>query len=178
MSQAPHGTTPPTWPASEPALRSGHSRLPIITAISIALIAVAIAIGSWFRPVPKPEAPLPKTYSAQEVADAKQAVCGAYGTVRAMLEVNSRNTGDTDVDKQIVAVNTRLAIHVAGEYLNFEVLSQPAVPPDVAISLRELADAYRTIAINQLGQAGRTKLDSNYAAAESYSVNVTKACGE
>ena len=82
MSQAPYGpgpAAPSGWPPQvPPPSSSGPSRLPTIIAIVIALIAVAVAIAAWFRPAPKAETPAAKTYSEQEIADAKKAVCDAY----------------------------------------------------------------------------------------------------
>ena len=52
--------------------------MPAIIAIAIALVAVAVAIAAWFTPAPKAEVPAAKTYTEQETADAKKAVCEAF----------------------------------------------------------------------------------------------------
>ena len=46
--------------------------------LGIALLAIGVAIGAWFRPLPKNEPPPAPTYSSQQVADAKAKVCAAY----------------------------------------------------------------------------------------------------
>ncbi len=90
MSQAPYGpgpAAPSGWPPQgPPPSSSGPSRVPTIIAIVIALIAVAVAIAAWFRPAPKAETPAAKTYSEQEIADAKKAVCDAYERVNKAVQ--------------------------------------------------------------------------------------------
>lgn len=177
MSQAPHGTTPPTWPASEPALRSGHSRLPIITAISIALIAVAIAIGSWFRPVPTPEAPLPKAYSSQEVADAKQAVCGAYEKANRGVQTAGANTAEQNSSSALaVATNVRLALVAGNSYLTQSIDDHPAAPTELSTNASKLARAYLDIAINQLGQVPHTELRPFFKTGDDASSTIQQIC--
>ncbi|BBY20120.1 hypothetical protein [Mycobacterium stomatepiae] len=45
--------------------------------VVVLLLTLGAAIVGWFRPL-QPKPPLPPTYSAQQVADAKSKVCAAY----------------------------------------------------------------------------------------------------
>ena len=86
--------------------------MPTIIAIVIAVIAVAVAIGAWFRPPPKPEIAAAKTYSEQEVTDAKQKICDAFATVQSTLEASSNQAPPDPNDvmqKFTLSVNGRLA---------------------------------------------------------------------
>ncbi|QEN12228.1 hypothetical protein [Mycobacterium sp. ELW1] len=140
----------------------GPSRLPTIIAIVIAVIAVAVAIGAWFRPAPKPETPAAKTYSEQEVLDAKKAVCDAFNRVYDTLDVNNRKVPNQTGDPFAVAVNTRLAVHMAAEYLLQKVNENPASPDELTSSIRELANAYNETVLEQIGNSDKARLDSYY----------------
>ena len=179
MSQAPYGSMPAgpgPFPSQGPPPSRGSSRLPTIIATVIALIAIAVAIGAWFRPAPKAESSAPKTYSEQETADAKKAVCDAFNKVHQMLETNSSNTGTNPNEELIAAVNTRLAIHAAGDFLALTLHEQPATPGDLADKVRALAGTYGEITVDQLGQASRTQLDAEYQQADSNSATIAEAC--
>lgn len=177
MSQGPYGPAPSgpaQWPVPSPS--RGPSRLPTVIAIVIAVIAVAVAIGAWFRPAPKPEAPAAKTYSEQEVADAKKAVCDAYDKVFHMLDVNSRKASVNSADTFAVTVNSRLAIHTAGDYLMLILSGNPAVPSEFSNTVRELANAYQNIIIGQISDADQPQLDESYQKAEKIGDQVAQEC--
>lgn len=181
MSQAPYGPTPPNRPASDPSSPPGRSRLPIITPIAIALIAVAIAIGSWFRPVPKPESPPLKTYSTQEVADAKKAVCGAYERADRGVQTAGANTAEqtstsTSTSTLAVATNVRLALVAGNSYLTQSVLEYPAAPTELTTDVAKLARAYLDIAINQLGQVPHTQLRPFFRTGDEASSAIRQIC--
>ena len=161
MSQAPYGpgpTGPTPWPPQGPPPSRGPSRLP--TAIAIALIAVAVAIGAWFRPAPKAEEPAAKTYSEQEVADAKKAVCEAYKKVdRALTATTSRSNGGQPTDDVLISINVRLALTEGAQYLRTRLGEQPATPEPLAEAVRKATDAYQDIAIARLGEAPQSEID-------------------
>lgn len=76
----PAAPSPPPWPQVAPAR---PQRWPTFALLVIALAAIALAIGSWFRPLPstKASAPPAPVYTDQQVASAKASVCGAFGKV-------------------------------------------------------------------------------------------------
>ncbi len=91
----------------------------------ITLVAVGAAVAAWLRPIPQaPAAAPPKpTYSAQQVADAKSKVCGAYEKIHHAVDMNAARSGGDDPTAQLVVkVNMRqiyrrgqrIFVHYAG----------------------------------------------------------------
>src|SRR4051812_43312838 len=163
MSQVPYGpgpAGPAPWAGPPPS--GGPSRLPTIIAIVIAVIAVAVAIGAWFRPAPKPEAPAAKTYSEQEVADAKKAVCDAFDRGQQTLSVTGGKVGANPSDSFTVAVNSRVAIGTITSYWRSTLQEHPATPNELADILSSLADLYENILLTQLEEGSRSDLDALY----------------
>ena len=181
MSQAPHGpgpAAPSAWPQPGPLpSSSGPSRLPTIIAIVIALLAVAVAIAAWFRPAPKAEAPAAKTYSEQEIADAKKAVCDAYGEVSKTVNTAGAKSGENPTDSFIVAVNTRTALATSSSFMTAQLAANPATPDDLAHAVRSLAARYQEIAMNQLADATTSDLDPLATAADQQIAIIEKDCG-
>jgi hypothetical protein len=152
--------------------------LPAIIAIVMALIAVVVAIGAWFRPAPKAEAPAAKTYSDQEIADAKKAVCDAYeDAYRAVTAAGARDGGSDQTAALAVAVNIRLALSTSGQYLLSTLNDQPATPSEVAAPARDLGTSYRKIAVLQLSDAAHDTIAPFYDAADQAITKIKQACG-
>lgn len=150
--------------------------MPTIIAIVIAVIAVAVAVGAWFRPAPKPETPAAKTYSDQQVADAKKAVCDAFDQVKKAVNTAGGKSGENPSDAFIVAVNIRVALATSSSYL-IEVLdANPATPVDLADPIRNLARTYRQIAMEQLGDTSAADLDPLGRSADGQFAAIKKAC--
>ena len=75
------------------------------------LVALAVTLGvavvGWFRPLP-PKAAAKPTYSSQQVADAKVAVCAAYEKVHSAIGVTMGRDGGNDSTSQLaVATSAR-----------------------------------------------------------------------
>jgi hypothetical protein len=146
-------------------------------AIVIAVIAVAVAIGAWFRPMPKPEMPEAKTYSEQEVADAKKAVCDAFEDAYRAVTVTGNGDGGNDRATVLaVAVNIRVAFSTSGEYLLSTVNDQPAAPPEVSTPARDLGTAYRKAALLQLAEAPHDTITPVYEDADGAITKIKQAC--
>jgi hypothetical protein len=150
--------------------------LPTIIAIVIAVIAVAVAIGAWFRPIPKPETPAAKTYSGQEISDAKKAVCAAFDRGQQTLDVTGGKVGANPSDSFTVAVNSRVAIGAISAYWRSTLQQHPATPTDTANILSSLADLYENILLTQLAEGNRSDLDALYASADNSVPKMTQAC--
>ncbi|WP_431234771.1 hypothetical protein ACQ856_09705 [Mycolicibacterium psychrotolerans] len=151
--------------------------MPTIIAIVIAVIAIAVAIGAWFRPAPKPETPAAKTYTEQEVSDAKKAVCDAYGRAdRALQATGRKNGGDDQTAIIAVAVNIRLALSESSSFLLRTLAENPAAPHDLQEQVRMAANSYQDIAIDQLGEASQTELGPFLKQADSTDVAIKQAC--
>ncbi|MCX2934513.1 hypothetical protein ORI20_30045 [Mycobacterium sp. CVI_P3] len=149
--------------------------MPTIIAIVIAVIAIAVAIGAWFRPAPKPEAPAAKTYSEQEVADAKNAVCEAYDKAFNALTENSRQLDNPNEALAVIA-NSRIAIHAAGTFLTTVLSQNPATPGELTTPVRALADQYQGMVLDQIGNADRATLDADYRNADSLTSKISQVC--
>ncbi|SBS79724.1 putative alanine and proline rich membrane protein [uncultured Mycobacterium sp.] len=178
MSQVPYAPGPAgPAPWQGPPSSGGPSRLPTIIAIVIAVIAIAVAVGAWFRPAPKPETPAAKTYSEQEVAQAKNAVCDAYTrTDRAVQAAGRRNGGDDQTAILAVAVNIRLALSESSSFLLRTLAENPAAPRDLQEQIRLAATAYQDVAIDQLGEASQEELAPLFKQADSTDVAIKQAC--
>lgn len=151
--------------------------MPTIIAIGVAVIAIAIAIGAWFRPAPKPETPAAKTYSEQEVTDAKKAVCDAYArTDRAVQATGRRNGGDDQTAVLAVAVNIRLALSESSSLLLRTLTENPAAPRELQEQTRLAANTYQDVAIDQLGDAPQEELAPLFKRADSTDAAIKQAC--
>ena len=156
MSQAQYEPTPPapsSWPPPTPTAGQSVSRLLGVAGLVLGLLGLGIGTAAWFRAAPRPEA----SYSTQEVADAKKAVCEAYAKgVRSMRVVAGRVV-DNPAEVLPVAVNSRLAeVAVANYYIN-ALSANPAVPSELQNLLLRLSQAYQDVALIQL--ADGTPLD-------------------
>lgn len=181
MSQAPYGpgpAAPAPWPPQGPPPGPGApSRIPTIVAIVLAVIAIAVGLGAWFKPAPKPEAPAAKTYSEQEVADAKKALCEAFQRTERALNTNSQRAGNTPTDDRTVIANSRIAIDAAGSYLAFVVADEQAAPSELATSVRKLSGAYQKMVLDQIGDVDAAQLNSDYQDADALVSEVSQSCG-
>jgi hypothetical protein len=151
--------------------------LPTIIAIVIALIAVAVAIGAWFRPAPKPETPAAKTYSDQEVADAKKAVCDAFDTVHNIVGINTGRDGGSDPTAILaVAANARIALYDGADYLLEILAKNPATPADLSASVNNLADTFRYLTIQYLANKQSAELEAPLRDADAATVAIQASC--
>lgn len=160
-----------------PTPSGGPSRLPTIIAIVIAVIAIAVAIGAWFRPAPKPETPAAKTYSDQETADAKKAVCDAYDLVhQAILTTNNKSGGSDPTAVLAVASNGRLAVHAGGQYLTDALSRYPATPNDLARSITDLATTFQKLTLEYLAETPDSEQEPLLRSADDATAQIKQNC--
>jgi hypothetical protein len=149
MTMSP--AVPQPWPH---AAAPRPQRWQILALTAIALAALALAIGSWFRPVngvKTPSAPPALAYTNQQVADAKAAVCAAFGQVdRALLLAYARNGGSDPNAQLAVATSTQLVLDAGSRYLSTTLTNEPATPSDLATAVRKQSDAYQKALIGFL----------------------------
>jgi hypothetical protein len=123
------------------------SRWPTFAALAIALIALAVGLVGWFRPVPHANQPPPKpAYTDQQVADAKAKVCTAFGKLdRAggVLIALAKSSDDL-----VGAINTRQVFDVFSRYLLKTLAEEPATPADLATAVREQASSLEEVVID------------------------------
>lgn len=178
MLQPPQAPLPPeSGTSSDSGVQSrGISRLPNAIAIAIAVVALAVAAGAWFRPLPKPEAPAAKTYTEQEVAEAKKAVCEAFETARETLATTGGKTSEDYAEAFVVAVNTRLALETTSNFLARTLEENHPTPSDLATPVGELSRSYEGIALAQLNESPQSEINLIASTSDAAVARITQAC--
>jgi hypothetical protein len=136
--------------------RGRTPRWPTLAALGIALIALAVGLVGWFRPVPHSDQPSPKpTYTDQQTTDAKAKVCAAFAKLdRAGGVLISLGKSSDDL---VGAINTRQVFDVFSRYLLATLAAEPATPADLATAVREQASTLEEVVIDY--QDGYVKTD-------------------
>jgi hypothetical protein len=152
----PPASTPSVQMPAPPVVVGRPARWPTFAALAIALIALAVGLVGWFRPVPHDNQPPPKpTYTQQQSADAKAKVCAAFGKLdRAVGVLNALPNGS---DELVAAIDTRQVFDVFSRYLLTTLSEEPATPADLATAVREQASSLEEGVIDY--QVGLTKSD-------------------
>ena len=140
-------------------------------------MALAVAAGAWFRPLPKPESPAAKTYSEQEVAEAKRAVCEAFTKASRAVNVAGSVNGDRQPASTLaIAVNVRLALEAGSRHLSDAARQHHFAPADLVRTSNSLATEYQQIALDQLGDATHDAIEPHYQAADEAISTIELAC--
>jgi hypothetical protein len=153
------------------------ARILLVAALSV---IAGIAIGAWFRPIPsnkpRPTEPTP-TYTNQQVADARTSVCAAYQKIHHMVVASSgRNFGDAPLAKQVVAEGGWIALDVGRDYLLTKLGEEPATPPDLAASIKKLANLYQTLAVDYMNGATDSELNPTLRAGDDVTATIDRLC--
>jgi hypothetical protein len=180
MSNSPYGAMPPApapWPPHGPPPARQPSRAPILIVGALAVLALGVAIGGWFRPTTTVSAPpAAPEYSAQEVADAQKALCDAYDKTFGALQVAGAEKSEDPGEGYAMAVNVRLAGHIAASYLTDVLRSNPAAPDGIAKPVSQLAAAYTDTVIGQIAGENEVQLKSTLDAMNSAATEIRQAC--
>jgi hypothetical protein len=142
-------------------------------------IAIAIAVGSWFRPASGEAAPSPEPaqqYSDQQVAEAATNMCAVYDKIYAAITNAGGQNSDDPTMKFVIAVDIRLATHVNSDYIRQMLGQNAATPPDLAHAFREMRSAYDEINLAQLANAPKEQLESASAKLDSADATVYESC--
>ena len=175
-SPPPHGPGPQSW--QQVGART-PKRWPMFASLVIALAAVGLAIGCWFRPSPTTQEPSKPTYTDQQVADAKAKMCAAFGKVDHALDVADARRGSNDPTAVLAAATSeRQALDAGSRYLVAKLADEPATPPDLATAIRNQADSYQESLIDYLD--GLTNSDSEMQptlkAADDATLTIRRLC--
>jgi hypothetical protein len=170
-------TVPPTS-IPQPA-RARSQRWQMVTLAAIALAAIALAIGSWFRsPGVKTstEQPAP-VYTAQQTAEAKAAVCAAFTRIDHALGVAAARNGGSDPTAGLaVATSTRQVFEVGSRYLLTKLSEEPATPADIAAAARKLAGGYQEAVVDYLAGVTETELKPTLNASDDATLSLRQLC--
>lgn len=187
MTNPPYGNTPGgQWPqpgspaGPSPAWSSGpkQSRAPILFTLAVALIAIAVAIGAWFKPTTTPPQPSDSTpsYSSQQAADAKKAICAAYAKTLKAVQGAAEQKNSDPVNEAANIVNVRLAFHVATDYFQGQLAANPAIDPGLKSAFQDLIRSYDELILAQIANSSKEDLDAAYAKTNSADNIVVEAC--
>jgi hypothetical protein len=131
------------------------SRWPTLAALTLSVVAVAIAVAAWFRPVHS-GAPI---FTGQQTADAKAHVCSAYVTVRQGVVANTHlaNPVPNDPAGQLaVAANARLALIGGGTFLRDRLGAEPAASEDLSKAVSLMATTTEELGVGYLAGLNST----------------------
>jgi hypothetical protein len=144
----------------------------------IALIAVAVAIGSWFRPAPETSAPTVSSpqHSDEQIADAKKALCAAHDLVTRATQAAGSQTSDDPTVKFLFAVNGRVGAINSADYFLATLDQYPATAQDLATAVRATALAYQETNLLHLANAPKEEIDAVYAKLDSADAKFVEAC--
>ncbi|MCV7228289.1 hypothetical protein [Mycolicibacterium komossense] len=182
---APGGQWPPagspfTSPAAGPVSSQKQSRGPVIVSLIVAVLAIAVAIGAWFRTahsdVTTQSTTAPQQFTTQQTSDANKALCDSYHKMFRSVNGAGGQTSDDPVLQQVYAINIRLATHVASDFMYDKLRENPAGSPQLASDLRDLANAYNEVLMAQLADAPKTELDPLYSNIDSADAKLVEAC--
>jgi Cu/Ag efflux pump CusA len=177
---AQFSAAPPPWP---PASRRPTQWLAVISLV-VALLAVCVAIGSWFRPSANDQSTPTSTstapsYSTQQVADAKTKICAAYEKVHHALVLSSARNGGNDPTAALgVATSGRQVLDAGSRYLVTKLSEEQATSPELTSAIRNLANAYQELAIDYLNDLTNSdaQLQPVLQAADDASAAIERLC--
>jgi len=143
----------------------------------IALAALGLAIGSWFRPVSNTKAPTAPNYTNQRVAEAKANVCAAFRTVHQAITVtNHREHGNDPTSTLAAATSARQAFAAGSVYLMTSLSDEPATPPDLAHAVRGLATVFQQLTVTYLAELSDSALDPLLHAGDEATLTIEQLC--
>jgi hypothetical protein len=148
-------------------------------ALLVALIAIAVATASWFRPPAEngapPEASAP-TFTMQEIETATEAMCKAHEKVSRATEAAGSEKSDDRLTKFAIALSIRVTATLSADYLFRKLDENPATPLDMAENIRELASTYQELLLAQIGNATSEELDVIYQRIDGVDPAIVEAC--
>lgn len=188
MSGPPFGVPPGgTWqpPPSpinfEPPSRTPKTGLSTVLCLVISTLAIAIAIGSWFKPSGSEvdQSTEADSTSAQTVADAKRAttaVCSARELAGKAGAVAGGKTSDDPNMRFVVAVNSRLASAVSADYLAYILDQNPDTPPALSTPIGRVIESLNEITLLNLADSDESALEPIYKKLDDADAEAAREC--
>ncbi|MFN8101661.1 MAG: hypothetical protein U0Q20_08705 [Mycobacterium sp.] len=177
MSDSPFGGMPSGQaPWTPPAPVQKASRLPVIIAVVVSLLALGMAVAAFFKPQ-QDSAPAAPQYSDQQVADAEKNLCDAYKLTSRALQTAGNTTSEDPNQKYMLALNTRLAFNTSADFLQDESAQQVAAPSALLDEFRSLIHSYRKMVLILTTDVTKDDHDSIFAEVDSHEVSIQKECG-
>jgi hypothetical protein len=178
----PSAVPPPPWPSGMPPRPKRPAPWLALISLMVALLAICLAIGAWFRPSPDnkppPVASAP-SYTDQQVADAKTKVCAAYDKVHRALVLSSARNGGNDPNAILgVATSGRQVLDAGSRYLITKLSEEPATSSELAGAIRNLANAYQELTVSYLDGLTNSdaELQPTLQAADDSSSKIERLC--
>jgi hypothetical protein len=156
-----------------------HSRaLPLIS-LAVALVAIIVAISSWFQPLSNDRAQegTPQQPSAGDPGQAQANVCNARSLVARATQNAGNQSSDDPTVSFIIAVNVRLGATASADYLYRIADNNEAAPESLLQAVRELAAAYQETTLLHLADARNDELDKVYKKLDDAGLRVDEECG-
>ena len=145
---------PPPWLPGVPPAHKRPSQWLALVALALALLAIGVACGAWFRPLPGNNSAAAQNYTSQQVTDAKSKICTAFTKVDSAVRATSTRDKGSDYATQLAsAVNVRQALVAGSQYLSRVLNEEPATPADLASNIRSLVNSYQLLTIELLADA-------------------------
>ncbi|WP_232321093.1 hypothetical protein [Mycobacterium shimoidei] len=158
----PSGTPDPEKPigpedSTKPPAAAQPARWPNFAALAVALLAVGVAVTGWF--FPRSSGDTSRSFTDQQVKDAKTHVCTAYQSVHEAVVSNTHleNPAPNDpMSSLAVATSARLALFAGGGYLRERLEAEPATPADLAKAVTAMANTLEELSIGYLAGLSAT----------------------
>jgi hypothetical protein len=167
----------PPWPPQGPPVQKRPTKWAAIAALAISVLAIGVAIGSWFRPMPTNKPAIGPTYTSQEVADAKSKVCTAFDKAHKAIQLTGARDRGQDYATQLAsAVNARQALVAGSEYLSTTLSDAPATPPNIAKEIRNLTNVYQLLTVQLLAEAPDSEINASVSSGDTATSTLENLC--
>ncbi|WP_155763796.1 hypothetical protein [Mycobacterium asiaticum] len=169
---------PATWPPATPPTHIGPPQWLALVSLGVALLAIGVALGAWFRPLAKHEPPPPApSYTSEQVAEAKAKVCAAYAKVHQAIKASSsREVGVDETARFAFAINGRQALLAGSGYLRTVLSAQAATPSELKVSTRKISDIYEELVIDYLNGLADSQMKDTLNIGNEEAVRIEALC--
>ncbi|HEU4361124.1 MAG TPA: hypothetical protein VFR27_06390 [Mycobacterium sp.] len=150
--------------------------------LAIAVVALAVGVGAWLRPMPGPglAAVLPEpTYTDEQIASAKANVCEAFSLVKQGVITNTHRINPVPGDvigDLATGVYAPVMIYQGADYLLGDLATEPATPPELANAIKSLGRTMKKLAMIDLAIKPDSVRDPVKQAAEADSAAIDELC--